>query len=832
MASTTEVLSRLQASLSVYDPTWDVSVGSATYKILEAVAQEIAYANNNSILQTYSYDINTKSNTELDAFCNLFGVYRMQGKRASGNVTFAVASGATATSILDIPLGTQVAVPIGTNYTSAIYFATTAPAIIGVGSSSQIVPVVATLPGNSGNIPAGAVSSLVTSLNGITQVTNTIAMTGGADPESDATFRSRWQATVFNNTTGTQAKYSLTASQNPNVTSSIAVSQQQFYDEQLQINAIVSGSGSGASGVTFQLIAYSGMVSVVSGTTFSGTTVVASSGFATTTSPATLATGLQTMISGIAPSYNIVVTATGAATISGGAYINLSTPSPYRLTVGSGSTLSQGGVTTSGVVTISGVSYREYIQSLNPDLGVSGTMSYNTTGYSGYLFPQGNELLGQNLNTYSQITYSPNTDYFYPTNPVAQLNITIANGSQTSGLFLGNTIELISEYNPASSRSITLASGNFVDIFINGTTSALVTEQTTFNPALVISGTATTGYLNTSYYTLASGAVASTVAATSGDVYIPFDMQPMINFPSQLSVSTSGVADTIYIYNNVTNSGTNYPIALNPYNNGTFITFTGTLPSGYATTDTNFVPVANANSFLYPGLALASGTVTSGKPYYISSVSTSGIYLNNNATGSGLFTAVTGTKIAMSGIALVYPIFDTTNNQNSVLQTTGLAVSLSPIPTGWTAFPSGLSWASYTHSYNSDVTDVESLVQQSRPLGTNTLVHQAVYVPLNINVRIVFNSGYSIATAESSIYNAINAFFAQYNYLGTVSFAGLTTQILSVVGVANAKVTGVNTMSIDGSTVLNTKTNDFILASNQLPLLNNIVYTVTGASNF
>ena len=83
-----------------------------------------------------------------------------------------------------------------------------------------------------------------------------------------------------------------------------------------------------------------------------------------------------------------------------------------------------------------------------------------------------------------------------------------------------------------------------------------------------------------------------------------------------------------------------------------------------------------------------------------------------------------------------------------------------------------------------------------------------------------------------SIYNAINAFFAQYNYLGTVSFAGLTTQILSVVGVANAKVTGVNTMSIDGSTVLNTKTNDFILASNQLPLLNNIIYTVTGASNF
>ena len=57
MADTTGVLARLQAALSTYDPTWDISVGSATYKILESVANEIATANNNSTLQTYSYDI-------------------------------------------------------------------------------------------------------------------------------------------------------------------------------------------------------------------------------------------------------------------------------------------------------------------------------------------------------------------------------------------------------------------------------------------------------------------------------------------------------------------------------------------------------------------------------------------------------------------------------------------------------------------------------------------------------------------------------------------------------------------------------------------------------
>ena len=52
MADATGVLAILQAALSTYDPSWDVSVGSATFKILESVAQEIANANNNSTLQT------------------------------------------------------------------------------------------------------------------------------------------------------------------------------------------------------------------------------------------------------------------------------------------------------------------------------------------------------------------------------------------------------------------------------------------------------------------------------------------------------------------------------------------------------------------------------------------------------------------------------------------------------------------------------------------------------------------------------------------------------------------------------------------------------------
>ena len=92
MADTTTILSRLISALTSQDPTWDVVPGTAEYKILEAVAQELAVAANNNTLQNYSFDITTKSGSQLDDFCALFGIFRSQGKRASGNATFSTAS--------------------------------------------------------------------------------------------------------------------------------------------------------------------------------------------------------------------------------------------------------------------------------------------------------------------------------------------------------------------------------------------------------------------------------------------------------------------------------------------------------------------------------------------------------------------------------------------------------------------------------------------------------------------------------------------------------------------------------------------------------------------
>jgi len=817
MADTSGVLARLQAALSVYDPTWDVSVGSATYKILESVASEIALANNNSVLQTYSYDVNTKSGVELDAFCNLFGVYRLSGKRASGVVTFSINT--PATNIYDIPVGTQVAVPIGPNYTSAIYYSTTSPAILGIGDTSVDVPVVATLPGAYSNVPIGVITRNVTNLVGITSVLNNSAITNGLDPESDSALRSRWQNTAFNNTTGTQGNYVMTAMQDPNVNLVNTIGQQAFYNEQLQINAYVSGSGN----PTFLLVAYSGMTSAISGTTFSGTQIVASGSYLSTTTAAALASGITALISGVTPiSYNQTFSVTGSGnTVASGVQLTFSAANPYNLVLGSGYALPGSSVTTSGVTTISGTSYYSFVKSANPDVGVSGTLSYNNT-FSGYVYPQGNELVGNNINTSNQSTYTNLVDYYYPNNPVAQLQITIGNNTNNTALFVGNAIQVVSEYCPASSRSVTLTSGNFVDVFINGTTTASTTEQLVFIAGTTLSSGNAINYRNSAYYALASGVMAASNAVVNNAIYVPLNQQPVINFPSQLSTSTNGIADSIYLYNVGTSSGTTYPIALNPY---PMITFTGTVASG----GTTFVSVSNANSFLYPGLALASGVITASGNYFISQVSSSGIILNlpNTAASGG------ATNITMSGKALVYPIYDTTNKQNSVLQSTGLAFDNSGVvPSGWPqAWPSVTSWAKYTHAYNDDVTTVESLVQQSRPLGTDTLVHQANFVNLIVNLRIIFSPGYSQSTIQTNIFNQLSTYFSNLFYLSPISFALIAGQILGTAGVVNVRITSINTTAIDG-TITGTYASDFLLASNQLPILKNINYTITGNSNF
>ena len=839
MADTTGVLARLQAALSVYDPSWDVSVGSATYKILESVAQEIAYANNNSVLQTYSYDINTKSGTELDTFVNLFGIYRQLGKRATGAVAFSL--NAPSSTIINIPVGTQVSVPVGTNYPSAIIYSTTAPAIIGQGDTTTLVPVTASLPGSYANVPANTVSSLVSVVNGGPSVTNPLPIMGGTSPESDATLQSRWTNTVFSNSAGTAGNYAITALQDPNVTLVNAIGQQNFYSEQLQVQSLISGTANAGS-ITFSLVAYSGQT--INNVLYSGTSYVASSGFLWSTTASSLQNSLNTMISGaypaLATSSNFLFTVTNANstnTLASGLYINANMASPYRLLV-SGSNLVSSG-TNAGAFTFSGstasgstYTFYDYIVSNNPDVGYSGTLSFNGLPgtyfgtSSGIMYPQGNELLGYNLNTSSQTTFSNKVDYFYPYTPSIPLKVNVSNGTNNPYLFIGNTPQFISEYNAASSRSLALTSGNYADIFINGTNPSVANEQTVLNTAFVLTSGNSINYLNTNNYLLANGSFASSNANVTNNYYIPLNVQPVISFPSQLGVAGAGYADTLYVYNSAISSGTVYPIATNPAS-GIVTFWTGPVSSNQI--GGTFLPLSGTFPGVTQGMIISANNVlTSGTQYYVNSVTSSGVYLNAPITATGALNA----SFSLSGTVAFYPLFDNTNTQGSVLSINGIGLNPSAASiSGWPDIPTGINWINYSHAYNNDVTTVETLTQQVRPFGSNTLVHQSNFVNIVPNVRIVFSNGYSISTAQSNILNQLNGYFSRFTYLGTISFAEIAAQMLASAGVANVRVNSVSVVSLDG-TVINTYTKDFQLASNQLPNVYNVNYTIAGASNF
>lgn len=154
MANTTTILNRLISALTSQDPSWDVGIGTAEYKILEAVANELSIAANNNTLQNYSFDINTKFGSNLDAFCSLFGIYRNYGKRATGTATFSTESTGLTTGTLDLTtasLGTFTASYNGTpstaiNVTSITLAKDTQSALTQVLPAGSVVNVSGSFP--------------------------------------------------------------------------------------------------------------------------------------------------------------------------------------------------------------------------------------------------------------------------------------------------------------------------------------------------------------------------------------------------------------------------------------------------------------------------------------------------------------------------------------------------------------------------------------------------------------------------------------------------------------------------------------------------------------
>lgn len=230
-ASTDDVAAQIRAALAVTDPELDTSVGSVTRKIIDAVSDQIAAAYVDTHLLTYAYDVDAKTGADLDAFCQLFGIARLPASRASGTVDFTRPSGVLTTVF--IPIHTELH-DTGSPPTAV---QTVSGAVMDPGVALVSVPVMALASGPAGNAPAQAVTVIASPLQGVSSVSNSQPLSGGADGESDSALRTRFRKTVFRSLAGTEGMYLGIALDDPNCTAANVVGAAKLRREQVQVTA-------------------------------------------------------------------------------------------------------------------------------------------------------------------------------------------------------------------------------------------------------------------------------------------------------------------------------------------------------------------------------------------------------------------------------------------------------------------------------------------------------------------------------------------------------------------------------------------------------------------
>lgn len=230
-ANVNDIVGQMRQALAISDPDLDTSVGTTTRKIIDAVGESIAEGYLDQHMLSYVYDIDSKTDADLDTFTQAVGgISRLAAKRAVGTVTF-VRSGSLTSTVL-IPVNTQ----INSNTEPLVSVQTITGAVIQPGQTSVTVAVQAVVAGPSGNLPANTLRFLAQTIEGVGTVTNMQPLTGGVNQETDAELRERWKKTVFRSMAGTESMYLGVALDDPNVTAALVLGASRRRSEQVQIS--------------------------------------------------------------------------------------------------------------------------------------------------------------------------------------------------------------------------------------------------------------------------------------------------------------------------------------------------------------------------------------------------------------------------------------------------------------------------------------------------------------------------------------------------------------------------------------------------------------------
>lgn len=221
MANSTRSLSQIISDAIAYitsvQPNLTTLVGSVTRDVvITSPAQEFAstYTELTRVSQIQSLTNPTVMTTrELDSLGANFSVPRNQGVASQTTVTFRVSGLQSIEPNINIPSGTVVTTQ-QTARASLVAFATTqAGTFISASSATYfnpltgfyelILPVQAQAIGSNGNVAAGAINVLSSTIPRVFSVTNTVAATGGSDQESNTAYAARIQLKLAGNNLGT-----------------------------------------------------------------------------------------------------------------------------------------------------------------------------------------------------------------------------------------------------------------------------------------------------------------------------------------------------------------------------------------------------------------------------------------------------------------------------------------------------------------------------------------------------------------------------------------------------------------------------------------------------
>lgn len=167
-------------------PLTDITVGSVTRTLTEAVGREIATVYQQINLAYLSAFVDTATGSSLDRVVAILGVTRTTAEYAEGLVTFFRATGVDGN--LTVPAGTRLTTGDG-----AVVFVTTQPRTLQQGQVRIDVPVRADVPfpGEVGLVAAGAISSMSQPVAGIEHVSNLDPTIKAAADETDDELRLR-----------------------------------------------------------------------------------------------------------------------------------------------------------------------------------------------------------------------------------------------------------------------------------------------------------------------------------------------------------------------------------------------------------------------------------------------------------------------------------------------------------------------------------------------------------------------------------------------------------------------------------------------------------------